>query len=106
MCWIKGGHTFHAAEGLLPPAGFESTPFRNFPLQAAGLQAHATTPGKNLSPVEYFTVPIKSSQVTIGYGITGPNSRFPVLFVNVFKQIISVEKKTLLKNPHESIFVT
>ena len=59
---------------------------------------------------EYFKASFNSNQVTIGYGITGPGSRFPVLFVNVFqqmffKQIINVEKKTLLKNPHESRFV-
>ena len=55
---------FHTTEELLPPAGFESTPFWNFPLQAGGLQAHATTPGKTLSPDEYFTAPIESNQVT------------------------------------------
>ena len=47
QCCITYGHTIHQSnEGLLPLTSIEPTAFRNSASKVAGLQVHATTPGK------------------------------------------------------------
>ena len=44
--WITGGDTIHQPnKKLLPPTGFEPTPFGNSASKVARLQVHTTTPG-------------------------------------------------------------
>ena len=46
LCWITDGYTDHPPiEGLLPPTGFEPTPFHDSASKVAGLQVHSTNLG-------------------------------------------------------------